>query len=80
MCHRFVLEKEGADEETDSLPSQDQVSGFQHPSFGYSQNISLSDKPLLPQIIVETKTDLEMFGWVEHSLHCFIAFQWTIIR
>ena len=28
MCHRFVLEKEGADEETDSLPSQDQVSGL----------------------------------------------------
>jgi len=28
MCHCFVLEKEGADEETDSLPSQDQVSGL----------------------------------------------------
>ena len=28
MCPCFILEKEGADEETDSLPSQDQVSGL----------------------------------------------------
>ena len=72
ICHCFVLEKEGADEETDSLPSQDQVSGLSTLFFLIFASISLSDKPLLPQIIIETKTDLKMFGWIEHSLHCLI--------